>query len=48
MIAEFLDAAILVWLIFTWFFEGHHRRCKVEVICKACGAASEHNCEAGR
>lgn len=20
-----LDAAILCWLVFTWFYEGHHR-----------------------
>lgn len=32
------DVAIIAWLVFTWFFEGHHKRCKVdiEVTCKHC------------
>lgn len=25
-LSEKLDAGILAWLIFTWFFEGHHQR----------------------
>lgn len=33
------DVAILGWLIGTWFYEGHHKRCKVDMLvtCKSCG-----------
>lgn len=42
----FVDVAILAWLIGTWFYEGHHRRCRVEVECKSCGAKADHDCSA--
>lgn len=48
MIAELLDAAILVWLIGTWFYEGHHRRCTVVVTCRLCKAKSTKKCKAGK
>lgn len=34
--AEILDFLILIWLIGTWFYEGHHRRCSVIVRCEQC------------
>lgn len=43
-----LDALILGWLIGTWFYEGHHRRCSVVVICKACGSTSAMPCHTPR
>lgn len=39
-----LDAAILVWLVGTWFYEGHHRRCTVITTCEHCGARSDAAC----
>ncbi len=39
-----LDAAILTWLIGTWFYEGHHRRCTVVTKCSHCGAHSDAEC----
>lgn len=45
-LADVLDAAILVWLIGTWFFEGHHRRCVVLTKCDGCGDVREHGCGA--
>lgn len=45
--AEVLDGLILVWLVGTWFYEGHHRRCAVVVVCGKCGAENEHTCAAG-
>jgi hypothetical protein len=45
--AEILDAAILVWLIGTWFYEGHHRRCTVVLTCAKCGEVSDACCHAG-
>jgi hypothetical protein len=47
-LAEVLDAAILTWLIFTWFFEGHHKRCSVELKCPNCGMTSDVHCQADR
>lgn len=41
------DAAILIWLIGTWFYEGHHKRCEVEITCPTCGGASTTTCTAG-
>jgi hypothetical protein len=43
--AEVLDALILIWLIGTWFYEGHHRRCTVIVKCTHCGKESDHVCQ---
>lgn len=47
MIAEVLDAAILLWLITTWFYEGHHRRCTVIQVCKKCGESTDLHCSLG-
>ncbi len=44
MTAEILDALILLWLIGTWFYEGHHRRCTVIVKCPKCGEESGDKC----
>lgn len=41
-----LDLLILAWLIGTWFYEGHHRRCKVEVVCPRCGQDHDQECQA--
>ena len=46
-LAEVLDACILGWLIVTWFYEGHHRRCEVQLHCPNCGAESKVRCTAG-
>jgi hypothetical protein len=43
-LAVALDAAILLWLVFTWFYEGHHKRCKVEAICPVCKHDSIIDC----
>jgi len=45
-LSAWLDAAILFWLIGTWFYEGHHRRCKVEVVCPKCGENHNECCKA--
>lgn len=45
MLAEILDAAILFWLIGTWFYEGHHQRCTVKTVCPKCGEKSATKCE---
>lgn len=41
---------IMGWLVGTWFFEGHHKRCQVDVLvtCKHCGAElqAETDCSA--
>jgi hypothetical protein len=42
MLAELLDVAILCWLVGTWFYEGHHRRCSVLVRCDKCGNEVPH------
>lgn len=44
--AEVLDALILAWLIGTWFYEGHHRRCRVEIVCPTCGHKHDESCSA--
>jgi hypothetical protein len=44
--ATVLDALILAWLIGTWFYEGHHRRCSVVAICPQCGDQSDSPCRA--
>lgn len=46
MMAELLDGAILGWLVFTWFYEGHHKRCEVVVTCSVCGTTEDHKCDA--
>ncbi len=42
------DGLIFAWLVFTWFWAGDHRRCKVEVQCPLCGAQAEQACTACR
>lgn len=39
-----IDVLILAWLVGTWFYEGHHKRCKVTVECPHCGETSEQPC----
>ncbi len=43
-----LDALILGWLIGTWFYEGHHRRCSVIATCANCEREHEVDCDAGK
>ena len=45
-VALVVDVLILTWLVATWFYEGHHRRCQVDVRCPRCGAESEAGCSA--
>lgn len=45
MITEILDFLILAWLVGTWFYEGHHRRCTVITKCPLCGGEGEVKCE---
>lgn len=47
-LALLADVLILVWLIGTWFYEGHHRRCKVDMICSRCDEKATHDCKAGK
>jgi hypothetical protein len=42
-----LDLAILLWLVSTWFYEGHHRRCTVITRCPKCGAEGTTRCASG-
>lgn len=42
------DIAILAWLVGTWFYEGHHKKCEVTLICPHCGNESDAACEAVR
>ena len=35
-LSALLDFLILAWLVATWFYEGHHKRCRVEVVCPTC------------
>lgn len=44
MVAEVLDLLILLWLISTWFYEGHHRRCTVIQRCPKCGGEKDTHC----
>lgn len=44
--AFIVDVMILIWLIGSWLYEGHHKHCKVEVTCAHCGHASETACKA--
>lgn len=46
-LSEVLDALILAWLVATWFYEGHHRRCTVLTRCPHCGAESSTPCASG-
>lgn len=38
------DILIFAWLVGTWFYEGHHKKCKVTVTCPHCGEESEQAC----
>jgi hypothetical protein len=42
------DVFIAGWLVFTFFWEGHHKRCRVELVCPNCGTASSAGCAADR
>jgi hypothetical protein len=44
MLTEILDFLILAWLIGTWFYEGHHRRCTVLIKCPFCGDKGDVPC----
>ena len=39
-----LDFLILAWLVGTWFWEGNHEKCRVEIVCKDCGKTSNTMC----
>jgi hypothetical protein len=41
------DGLILAWLVGTWFYEGHHRRCTVIVRCPKCGEQTSTPCSSG-
>jgi len=41
-----IDCLILLWLVGTWFYEGHHKKCRVALVCPKCGTASEVPCDA--
>lgn len=41
-----MDTLILAWLVGTWFYEGHHRQCEVEVTCNHCGKTKPTWCTA--
>lgn len=43
-----LDACILLWLVGTWFYEGHHKRCTVETLCPCCKEKSSVDCCANK
>lgn len=43
-LGEVFDLLILAWLVGTWFYEGHHRRCSVIARCDKCGHESSNNC----
>ena len=47
-VAAIIDVLILAWLVGTWFFEGHHKRCRVEVTCPSCGRSTETCCSVDR
>lgn len=40
------DAFIAIWLVFTWFWAGEHKRCEVNVTCAVCGTTASHKCAA--
>jgi len=40
----FADILILAWLVGTWFYEGHHMRCKIRVVCPHCSLQHNHEC----
>lgn len=52
LLAAVTDVAILGWLVGTWFYEGNHKQCKVDVdvTCKHCGrhVETETDCAADR
>jgi hypothetical protein len=39
-----VDCCILTWLIATWFYEGHHKRCTVKTQCFKCGSEDTRYC----
>jgi hypothetical protein len=43
-LAEVLDGLILLWLVGTWFYEGHHRACSVATVCRRCGSMGDEEC----
>jgi hypothetical protein len=45
-VAVVADVLILAWLVGTWFYEGHHKRCIVETTCPECAERSAHGCAA--
>lgn len=42
--AFLVDVLILLWLVITWFYEGHHKKCKVTVTCNHCGQENDQPC----
>jgi len=44
MYAEIIDTGILAFLLFDWFWQGHHKKCKVEVECPKCKEKHEQCC----
>lgn len=47
-LAFIFDALIFLWLVGTWFYEGHHRRCTVLSKCPACGETTTEPCHSGK
>lgn len=43
-----MDTLILAWLVVTWFYEGHHKQCQVEVTCSSCGASAHETCKSNK
>jgi hypothetical protein len=43
-----VDCLILLWLVGTWFYEGHHKKCQVTALCPKCGATTDFPCAADR
>lgn len=39
-----VDCCILTWLVATWFCEGHHKRCRVDVTCHNCRTTIDLEC----
>ncbi len=40
----FVDVLILTWLVSSWFYEGHHKRCKIRIVCLHCSLQHDHEC----
>lgn len=45
VVTAVLDFLILGWLVGTWFYEGHHRRCTVVSVCPTCGGEAAAECK---